>query len=117
MELSIEELKSENLKLKLENKSLVEQIGNLKNTVFRKDLLELIDKLDIPIGKIDDDEFIGYLRIIYDKAGVGGMEIKLREMLGIEDEPPSDKSFDIPDDVLKYMEKVSQTRLKNKISI
>lgn len=106
--MNIEELKAENLKLKFENDSLKEQNQTLKNTIFRKDLFALIDELEIRISDIDDEDFMDMLQYYYDKGGADLMKNKLKEFLKIEDAPEPESSFDMPPDVLKYMEKLQK---------
>lgn len=113
MEPSIEDLKAANLKLKLENENLLAQNEILKNKVFQNDLFKIIDDLDIEISKIDDDEFMGFLRFFYDSGGVESMTLKLKQMLGIKDPPKPEKSFDMPPELIKYLEQVEKN--KNKI--
>lgn len=104
-EAALEELKSELLKLKLENTSLQEQNKNLKNTIFRKDLFATIDELNISTFDVDDEDFLDIIRFYYDKGGIEMMVKKLKEMFNIQDPPKAEKSFDPPPEIIKYMDK------------
>lgn len=106
--MNIESLKSENLKLKFENESLKEQIQTQKNTIFRKDLFNLIDELEIRITDIDNEDFMDILRYYYDKGGIDLMRINLKKLLKIEDKPEPESTFDMPPDLIKYMEKLQK---------